>query len=82
MAFAADLLKAGLPLSTELILKFPSPLALIRRYIEHSHPYITTAGEILDAIRANKPHSRKWKVRLGEIILKGGKLSVKMRHGE
>ena len=70
------------PLTIDLILNSPSPLLTIRRYIDITKPFPTTASEILDAIKANKPHIRKWNVRLGTIVLRGRKLTVEMGHCE
>lgn len=64
------------------ILSFPSPLLLIRRFIEKCGPYTTTQNEVLDAIKANKPHIRKWSLKYGDLILRNGVLSIEMGHGE
>lgn len=70
------------PLTIDKILNFPAPKLLIKRYIDILQPYTTTAQEVLDAIKANKPHIRKWNLRLGSIILRNGKLFIKMIHRE
>lgn len=80
--YALRLSQSGLPLPTTEILTAPSPLLLIRRYIEIAGPLPTSAFEILEAIKANKPHSRNWKLKNGNVILRGGKLSVIMSHCE
>ena len=77
-----DLLKNSSALKVEDILSFPSPILLIRRFIEPAHPFTTTAQEIYDAIMASKPHIRVWNVRKGIIKLRNRILSVEMSHCE
>lgn len=57
-------------LPTERIINFPDPELLIRRFIDDLYPYKSTAKEIWSAIRADKPHVRRWKVTKGDIILR------------
>lgn len=70
----------ALPVVT--ILNFPAPLLLIKRFIDKAGPFVPTPEEILDSIYANKPHIRKWRLKKGTVILRNGKLSVEMSHGE
>lgn len=63
-------------LKRELILNFPAPLLLIRRFIEQIGPYTTTAFEVYEALIANKPHIRTWNLRLGNLTLRNGILSI------
>lgn len=66
----------GKPLKTEIIIEFPNPELLIRRYIQPLGPYTTTPSEIIDAIRANKPHIRRWSLRNGEVVLRNHALHL------
>ena len=70
------------PLSVEKILNSPSPLLLIKRYISKAGEFSTTHKEILSAIKANKPHIRRWRLINGMVILRNGYLSIEMGHGE
>lgn len=70
------------PLTAEEILRYPAPLLLIKRYIEDAGPYSTTPGEILSAIKANKPHIREWRLKNGRVYLRNRRLSVEISHGE
>lgn len=70
------------PLKVETILKFPSPLLLIRRFLDKAEPFTTTPDEILAAIKAAKPHIRTWNLKKGKAWLRNGRLFVEMIHGE
>ena len=72
----------GNPLSVETVSSSPAPLLLIRRFIDFLGPYATTANEILSAIKANKPHIRRWRLKYGVVFLRNGNLFVEMGHGE
>ena len=81
------LLKDTLPsegsvLSVNIILSSPAPLLIIKRFIDPYGPYSATPQEILSAIKANKPHIRKWKLKWGTVFLRNGSLFVEMIHGE
>ncbi|MDE5975228.1 MAG: tRNA lysidine(34) synthetase TilS [Muribaculaceae bacterium] len=67
----------GEPLHTETILKFPAPELLIRRWIEPLSPFSTTAGEVMSAIKADKPDVKRWKLRNGTLELRNRKLFLK-----
>lgn len=69
-------------LEVEKILKFPAPLLLIRRFIDKTEPFTTIPEEVLSAIKSNKPHIRRWRLKKGELILRNGKLLIEMRHSE
>lgn len=70
------------PLQVETIIKSPAPLLLIKRFVDYAGPYSTTAEEILAAIKAGKPHIRRWKLKKGIVFLRNGNLFVEMCHGE
>lgn len=70
------------PLFCETILQFPAPLLLIQRYISPVGPFVATSQEIYNAIIANKPHIRKWKLKKGYVYLNNKKLSIEMSHSE
>lgn len=74
----------GNPLELEVdkIIVFPAPLLLIKRFIDKAGPFTTTPEEVLAAIKANKPHIRRWRLRNSELILRNGKLFIKMSHSE
>lgn len=69
-------------LPVEKINEFAAPRLLVRRFIEKAGPYTTTASEILEAIKANKPHIRRWRLKKGWIFLRNGNLFIEMIHGE
>ncbi|MCH5240955.1 MAG: tRNA lysidine(34) synthetase TilS [Muribaculaceae bacterium] len=69
-------------ISVEQILNFPAPLLLIKRFIQPAGPYNTTQEEVMEAIKANKPHIRKWRLQNGELILRNKRLFIEMGHGE
>lgn len=77
-AVASALPPEGSPLPVENVLQFPAPELLVRRFIEPAAPFTTTASEILAAIKANKPDVRRWKLKNGSVILRGGKISVEI----
>lgn len=68
--------EATTELGTETIMEFPSPVLLIRRFIEPLRPFTTTAGEIIEAIKADKPHARRWALPLGNIELRNHTLRI------
>lgn len=68
-------------LRTDTVKQFPSPLLLVKRFIDPLGPFTTTPSEVLAAIKANKPHIRKWQLRNGTLILRNGQLTVEMSHG-
>lgn len=72
----ASLPKPGEPLSSSVIIQFPDPELLVRRYVEPFGPFTTTAGEIVDAIKASKPDKKIWRLRKGTLTLKGGFLTA------
>lgn len=61
-------------LSTMIILSSPAPLLLIKRFIDPLSPYISTPEEVLNAIKANKPHIRRWDLDKGILILRNKRL--------
>lgn len=69
-------------ISVEAILKFPAPLLLVKRFIEPIGPFVSTHQEVLEAIKANKPHIRKWRLKKGNLILRNKKLFIEMGHCE
>ena len=69
-------------LEVNKILDFPSPLLLIKRFIDKLEPFTTTPDEVLSAIKANKPHIRRWRLKRGALILRNGKLLIEMSHGK
>lgn len=75
-AVASALPPEGSSMPVENVLQFPAPELLVRRFIEPAGPFATTASEILAAIKANKPDVRRWKLKNGSVILRGGKISV------
>ena len=78
----ASLPSAGSPLSVEVILECPSPILLIKRFIDKAEPFAVTPLEIMSAIKANKPHIRRWRLRKGAVFLRNGRLFIEMIHGE
>lgn len=62
------------PLNTDIIINFPDPELLIRRYIEPLGPFTTTASEVAAAIVADKPNIKKWKLRKGILRLQNHRL--------
>lgn len=72
--------QASSALEVSKILDFPGPLLLIKRFIDPAGPYVATPAEILSAIKAKKPHIRKWRLRKGDVILRNNILSIKMGH--
>lgn len=80
-------LKKNLPsegnaLEISRIIDSPAPLLIIKRFIDPLKPFSTTPHEILSAIKANKPHIRKWRLGKGIVYLRNGILFVEMGHGE
>lgn len=69
-------------LPVEEILKYPAPLLLVKRFIEPLGPFSTTPEEVIEAIKANKPHIRKWRLKKGFLILRNKKLFIEMGHGK
>ena len=69
-------------LSVETIENFPSPMLLIKRFIEPLGPFSTTPQEVLASIKANKPHIRIWRLKRGNLYLKNKKLFIEMSHSE
>lgn len=72
----------GKPLLSKVILSFPAPLLLIKRYIDPLEPFATTPLEVLKAIKANKPHIRRWNLKKGKLLLKNGRLFIEISHSE
>lgn len=68
----------SLPVS--VILEFPAPLLLIKRFIDPLSPYVTTPDEVLSAIKAAKPHIRKWELPGGSLILHNNNLKISYRN--
>lgn len=64
-------------LSSQTIMDFPSPELLVRRFIEPAQPFTSTAAEIIGAIIADKPHTRRWDLPLATIELRNHILSIK-----
>lgn len=69
-------------LDTFKILSSPAPELIIKRFIEPFGPFTTTPQEILSAIKAKKPHIRRWRLKKGYAFLRNGSLFVEMIHGE
>ncbi|MCH5234555.1 MAG: tRNA lysidine(34) synthetase TilS [Muribaculaceae bacterium] len=69
-------------LTADQIIAFPAPLLLIKRFIEPLGPFVTTHEEVMDAIKANKPHIRRWRLKNGELILRNRRLFIEMGHCE
>ena len=69
-------------LSVETIENFPSPMLLIKRFIEPLGPFSTTPQEVLASIKANKPHIRIWRLKRGNLYLKNKILFIEMSHSE
>lgn len=63
---------SSLPIS--IIKKFEAPELLIRRFIEPLNPFTTTASEIMNAIRAEKPHAPVWELPGGTVTIRKHKL--------
>lgn len=70
------------PLSVEAIMDSKAPLLIIKRFIDPYGPFSTTPQEILSAIKANKPHIRRWRLKNGIVFLRNGYLFVEIGHGE
>ena len=70
------------PLEVNRILTSPAPLLVIKRFIDPYGSFPTTPSEILSAIKANKPHIRRWRLKKGIVFLRNGNLFVEMSHGE
>lgn len=66
----------GEPLKATVVLRFPDPELLVRRYIEPLNPFTTTAGEVVAAIKANKPDLKTWSLKGGKLILRNGELQL------
>lgn len=66
----------GTPLTADTIMSFPAPELLVRRYIEPLKPFTTTAGEVIEAIIADKPDKRQWNLRNGILTLQNRKLHI------
>lgn len=77
-AVASALPPEGEPMPVENVSQFPAPELLVRRFIEPAGPFTTTASEMLAAIKANKPDVRRWKLKNGSVILRGGKFFVEI----
>ena len=71
-----------LTLSVEEIMRFPAPQLLVLRFIQKAGPFSTTASEVLEAIRADKPRHKTWHLRKGLLTLTKNKLFIEMSHGE
>ena len=69
-------------LRVDTVTKFPAPLLLIKRFIDPLEPFTTTPQEILAAVKANKPHIRRWRLRNGKVFLRNGRLFIEMIHCE
>lgn len=70
------------PLPVSVILNSPAPLLLLQRFIGAAGPFRNTAEEILSAIKADKPHIRRWRLKSGMVFLRNGNLFIEMGHGE
>lgn len=81
-AIARSMPERGEPLSVSTITASPAPLLVIKRFIDPLEPYITTPEEILKAIKANKPHIRRWKLKKGDAYLRNGRLFIEICHSE
>jgi len=66
----------GMPLSRDVVLSFPCPELLVRRFIEPACPFTTTAAEVVAAMKANKPDVRRWSLPNGRLELRGGRLII------
>lgn len=69
-------------LDIDIILEFPDPLLLIKRFIEPAGPYKTTPQEVLAAIKARKPHIPMWNLQNGRLYIRKNHLFIEMVHGE
>lgn len=69
-------------INVSTILDFPAPLLLISRFAQRLGPYSTTSEEVLGAIKADKPHIRRWKLKKGNLILRNKQLFIEISHGE
>ncbi len=69
----------GEGLSRGVVLGFPAPELLIRRFIAPLSPRNTTPGEIVAAMRADKPDVRKWELPGGIAELRGGILRIRLK---
>lgn len=70
------------PISAIAILSSPSPLLMIKRFIDPLQPFTATPKEILSAIRAKKPHIRQWRLKNGMVFLRNGNLFIEIGHCE
>ena len=70
------------PLPVSEILAASAPLLIIQRFIDPAGPFAITAEEILSAIKADKPHIRRWRLKKGVVFLRNRNLFVEMIHGE
>lgn len=66
----------GSPLPTSAVMAFPDPELLVRRFIEPLAPFTTTAGEVLKAIKADKPDRKFWKLKKGCLIMQNHQLHL------
>lgn len=64
----------GSPLERTVVLNFPAPELLVRRYILPLSPFTTIPGEIVSAMKADKPDVKRWTLPGGTVTLRGGKL--------
>lgn len=69
----------GEGLHRDVVLHFAAPELLVRRYIEPLSPRSNTPGEIVAAMRADKPDVRRWQLPGGEAELRGGTLRIKVK---
>lgn len=65
------------PLPAAVVLEFPDPELLVRRYISELGPFAETAAEVVAAMRANKPDVRRWTLKKGKLELRKNFLSKK-----
>lgn len=73
-AVAMSLPDGDEPLSAEVVMNFPDPELLVRRYIDPLSPFTTTAAEIVASMKAAKPDIRRWKLRNGELMMRNRRL--------
>ena len=69
-------------ISVKTIIDFPAPGLLIKRFIDPLQPYVSIPEEVLAAIKADKPHIRRWRLKKGNLILRNKKLFIEMGHCE
>lgn len=70
------------PLDVNKVITSKAPLLLLKRYIDPLGPFSSTIEEILAAIKANKPHIRRWRLKNGVVFLRNRKLFIEMGHSE